>query len=163
MRLRPAILLAGVMMIGAIALSGCVRTREIKLVRYGAGNEPALRTITQSGVYRIKWKIDDKFKSAAVKPRYLTAGTPVGFETAEDGTVIAIAGEQRIRVGREPPRAQYCCWYQRWKEESRFGIEVREFVVAAVVGSAVVGGTIAALTVDAYLNQDRDRKDRYRQ
>ena len=140
-------------LIVAIATTGCVKTREYKVARYAPHGQPITQPIPRDGWYKVKWKVRDEYKGVQDTERYLTRGTPVGFETAPDGNVVAIVDEDRVLVGAVNRKAKYCCWYQKRKEPTQFAKEMQRTLtvaggVAAFTGLIVVEGVVNGLVDD---------------
>ncbi len=156
-----------VLLILASLATGCVKTREYKVARYEAGSQTLVQAVPRDGVYKVKWKVRDDYRGVDHTTRYLTRGTPVGFETAPDGSVVALVGDERVAVGEAHRRATYCCWYQKSKEQTQFAREVQEALLTTAGVTAIVGvGVIDALVDDddndcdpAYLQRQRHRRD----
>jgi hypothetical protein len=153
------------LLIGAIAVTGCVKTREYKVARYVPHAEPLTQAIPRDGWYKVKWKVRDEYEGIDHTRRYLTKGTTVGFQTSSEGNVVAIVGEARIFVGDPNPKAKYCCWYLRSKEPTQFAKEVREALAATgeVAQVIVIGGVVGAAAGVGFaeaLKSDDDDEDR---
>jgi len=147
-----------IVLIASMLLAGCVRTREYKVARYEPGAAALAQPVPRDGVYLVSWKVRERYKPVDDTARYLTKGTAVGFETAPDGNVVAILGDERLVVGEPLRKASYCCWYQKTEEPSQFAIEVTEALAVTGLGAGFVG----LIVLDAALDDDDDDDDRDR-
>jgi hypothetical protein len=143
--------------------AGCVKTRQYKVARYEAGAEPLAQLIPRDGWYKVKWKVRDEYKGVDHTARYLTAGTPVGFETSDDGTVVARVHNERTPVGEPRRKAKYCCWHHESKEPTQFAIELREALGAAgeVVQVLAIGGAVTGIAAMELFDGDDDCEPDY--
>jgi hypothetical protein len=147
------------LLIIAMLGTGCVQTRQERLARYEPGSPPIYRVIPRSGVYKVKWKFGDEYKTASGTWRYFVQGTPVGFQTQDDGTVVALAGDQKIPLGPAPRHTKYCCWYQKFEEETQFAKEIRQAAQTIVIGTVGVAGIAAFFVLEGSSNQRCDPWD----
>ena len=138
--------------------TGCVETHRYKVARYEAGSEPLAQAIPRDGWYKVKWKVKGDYRSVDDTARYLTAGTPVGFETAADGTLVALVHNERLPIGEPRRKARYCCWYHESKEPTQFAVELREALAGAgeVAQVLAVGGAITGVAALQLFDSDDD-------
>jgi hypothetical protein len=150
------------LLIGLIITTGCVKTREYKVARYEPRSQPLTQPVPRDGWYQVKWKVRDEYKGVDDTTRYLARGTPVGFETASDGNVIAIAGDERVFVGAGNRKSRYCCWYQKTEEPTQFAREVQRALTLTAGVAALTGLTIVEAVVnDLDDDDDCDHPKRY--
>ena len=138
---------------------GCMKTQRQTFAKYRPGDDPVTRTVSHSGVYKIKWTdgSSDEWRTAHFSKRLIREGDPIGFSTAPDGTVLATAGDETFPVADVPPTAKYCAWYYKHKEPTRLGRGLTTVVGAAATTALFVGLGAMALGGDS-LDDDECRE-----
>jgi hypothetical protein len=162
---HPVVLLVPLVLLPLLA-GGCMSTRTRRVARYDTGpsifavERPAPRT----GEYKVKYaRAGHDLHAAGGTKRIVGAGDPLGFMTAEDGTVVAIAGDERIPLPHLPATARYCVWSFKERGPTQFTKEVGKATDAAATVTAFAGATalIAGLVAaDVYLDSLDDKDDR---
>ena len=147
---------------------GCTQTSVARVGPYRVGGESLIRTAPATGVYSVQWRGDDIHRKVEVEGTRLVvvAGEPIGFETAADGRVVAVAGEKRLDLPALPASAKYCLWYHRFEQPSRSGEQalrvLQKTMLAVAVGALVVYGVWALLQPDDDRWFDEDDRSRGR-
>jgi hypothetical protein len=174
--MRPLWTLPAALSILPLLAGGCTSTKTRRLARFDAGRAaPVLRPAPESGVYKVKYAGPAGHDLHAVggTGRIVGEGEPIGFTTADDGTIVAVAGDDQIPLDRLPPAARYCVWSFKEKRATQFTREVGKATdtvgqAAAVAGGvALVGGLVVGnLYLDALaeeIRRDRcEERDRHR-
>lgn len=175
---RPGLTrLVAALLIVPLSAGGCTSTKTRRLARFDTGGDaPVVRPAPESGVYKVKYAGPSGHDLHAVggTGRILGEGDPIGFTTAGNGTIVAVAGGEQIPLDRLPPAARYCVWSFKEKRATQFTREVGKATdtvgqAAAVAGGvALVGGLVVGhLYLDALADEmkrerceDRDRRRR---
>ena len=156
-RFDPVIAVPSVLSVVLLALSdgGCTSTHVIRAVRF----EPvqpgeAVRRAPQSGTYKVRYAdvAGGGLRTVEGTGRIVGQGDPLGFALAEDGTVVAIAGAERIPLDDLPPTSRYCVWIAKEQRQTQFSREVGKatltvgtgFLVGALAGAEVLGAMAAS-------------------
>src|SRR5687767_9367817 len=103
-------LLVGLLLLPLLA-GGCMSTKTRRLARFDTGGDaPVIRPAPESAVYKVKYAgpIGHDLHAVGGTGRIVGEGEPIGFTTAGDGTVVAVAGDEQIPLDRLPPAARYC-------------------------------------------------------
>ena len=135
-------------------LVGCTTVHTEKVARF----TPAVATekhatIETPGVYQVRWRrtSTEKLLPVAGTSRYLPAGTPGGFGTQPDGSLVAFAGDERIPMPAGPRDAKYVSWHTRWTETTDLGDGLADFADGAgkvLIAATVVGLVFVLWTID---------------
>jgi hypothetical protein len=146
----------------AIPLAGCTTTRVDNVVRFPIEHEtPRAKSVQEAGVYKVRWTEESTKDAKPIKgtARLLQEGTKVGFEPQADGTIVAFAGDDRIRIDHLPDDAKLLVWQKREKVPTKFAIGTGEFVrgVGTVALWMVIGvGYGIALYIDSLTSDSND-------
>ena len=175
---RPLSTLLAALLIPPLLTTGCMSTKTRRLARFdtGGGASPVIRPAPASGVYKVKYAgpTGRDLRALGGTGRIVGQGEPIGFTAAEDGTVVAVAGDEQIPLDRLPPGARYCVWSFKAKRPTQFTREVGKATdtvgqaAAFAGGVALVGGLVVGhLYLDALTDEmerercdDRDRRRR---
>ena len=145
---------------------GCVATQRQKMARFRPESSAGrvARVAPDSGVYKVKWRggEGDEWKTLEGTKRIVRRGQRLGFESAPDGGVVAVAGNERFLLVGLPASAEQCAWYVKTEEETPFSKEVKQFartVAGAVATGAVFVGVVALHAAADSLSHDHDGCD----
>lgn len=141
----------------ALSAGGCTQTYKKKVASFHTENEEGLvGKVPMTGVYQVRWargKGKD-YHGVDGTEMLLYRGQSAGFETDDDGSLVAVGAERRIALTYLPDDAKYLVWYHKSKRKTHFGREVDEAldVAGKVAGTtAIVVGGAAVLVGSAYL------------
>ena len=134
----------------AVALlgSGCARTRVTMVAKYHPGAPSKVDRTPDVGVYKIKFAAGEAGQALHTlhgSKRLLGKGQPLGFVRADDGAIIAVAGEERFPA-RLPDGARFCVWYTKSEEPSTFARDLGD-TLQFVGGATLAAGLVGALVV----------------
>jgi hypothetical protein len=130
-----------------------MRTNIRRIARYTPGADPVQRRAPAPWEYKVKYAdvAGGEMKTAPGSARVVDRGEPLGFRTADDGSIIAVAGDDSFPLDAPAKRVRFCVWYGRHKEPRQFVKEVGRVAdgtaqtVGYVAGKAVEAGVNAAL------------------
>jgi hypothetical protein len=151
-----------ILLIASIFLSGCTTMRNTKVAKYPIGQPERLATITEPGIYKVRWTRHstdwDDLHPIHGTSRYMPVGTVVGFETQPDGTLVAIAGEERIVLDHLPARATLCLWHRRYEAPTQFSDSANQFLTefAKATGTVLLVAGVGWLWWIGAVNFDDD-------
>src|SRR4051812_18467235 len=93
---------------------GCTSTKLTRVARYEPGRTPAEVRLPApvSAAYRVKYAdaSGDGLRTLGGTQRIVGRGDTLGFVRAADGTLVAVAGDERIPLDKLPESARYCVW-----------------------------------------------------
>jgi hypothetical protein len=170
MRLRLARLSMAVLVSMSPILGGCTHTYQKQVSCFEPGNDKLMNVVPRTGVYSVKWtgKKSDNLRGVDGTQMLLYKGEMAGFETQENGTVVAVGGQRRIALDGLPGNVRYAVWFGRSKEQTHFGREfdkATEVAARVATGSAIVVGAGLAIGAGFYLESkygDADSQNEYR-
>lgn len=168
MSLRPiAVRMVCVAACVGLVAGGCTRTRVDMVARYHPGTPAKIDRTPDVGVYKIKFaagEAGEKLHTLHGSKRFLGKGQPLGFARADDGSAIAVAGEERFPA-KLPPGARFCVWYTKSEEPSTFARDLGDtlhYVGGATLAVGIVGALVALKIADAADDDCRHDIDRDR-
>jgi hypothetical protein len=136
---------------------GCATVHTEKVARFSpAAADEKRATVEMPGVYKVRWR---RASTDALSPvhgtsRYLTVGTTVGFEQQTDGAIVAVAGDERIRLPAGPSDAKYVMWHSTWEERTELGEGLADFADGA--GKVLIVASVVGLLFVIWTLDDRD-------
>ena len=144
----------------AALLSGCGTVHTERVAKFKPGTGIKTVRVTEPGAYQVHWKqrSSDKLHVVRETARFLRKDQTVGFEQRPDGTIIAIAGDERIPLPAPPRKAVYCMWYTKWDEPTA----LTNGTAAAIKGAgnvAAVGALVGVAAVLAVAEADTSNDD----
>jgi len=160
--IRSGVLLGLAVML--TAAGGCTSTQVFRMARFSPGQAVSeiLDPAPKSAAYRVKYALADAKRLLPLPgaKRIVSEGDPLGFVTAPDGGVVAVAGPERIPLSNLPPSTRYCVWTTTDRRETQF---TREMGKALATGIAVTADA-AVIASEAYakthgLDDDDDGDD----
>jgi hypothetical protein len=143
----------------ALAGSGCVnRTTRVAEFSTAHATTDVREPVPFGALYRVSYAPGPRQRLHDVPgtARIVSRGEVIGFTRSPEGRIIAVAGEELIRLGGLPSSARYFVWTTTKRRPSQFSREVGKatVVVAVVVALLAVGLTIAILEVAIDENED---------
>ena len=140
---------------------GCMKTSVQRIARFEPGRQPVQRHARATSVYKVRYAdvAGGKMKTVPGSGRLVSEGEPLGFREAEDGTVIAVAGDEEFPLQAPPGRVRYCVWYRRWKEPRQFAKEVGRLAQGTAEATGYLAGKTLEAGVNAALNSGGDDDD----
>jgi hypothetical protein len=161
-----------------VIAGGCTSTKLTRVARYDPGRAPAgvVREAPASAAYRVKYAdaSGTGLRTLGGTRRIVGRGDTLGFVRGPGGTLVAVAGEERIPLDKLPASARYCVWIARREQPSQFTREVGKAVgtaaVATATGAAVAGLATGAVALEIWEQklerdacaEDQPRRPRYR-
>jgi hypothetical protein len=138
----------------SLIAGGCTHTSVKQVAPYQPGEPLRVSQTPAVGIYKIKYASadDEELKTLHGSKRILGKGQPIGFERAEDGQVIAVAGYEKFPA-LLPPGARFCVWSTKTEKPSRFAQNM-DALGQAAVGTAIVGGILVLAVAAASTDDD---------
>ena len=148
----------------AAGLAGCMKTSVQRIARFEpARAEQVQRPAPAASTYKVKYAAvaGGEMKTVPRSKRLVGPGEPLGFRTAEDGTLLAVVGDEAFPLPVPADRVHHVVWYRRWKRPRQFVKEVGKVCEGAgyVAGKALEAGVSAALNGDSDDDDDCDDDD----
>jgi len=138
----------GMLICSLILAPGCARKYVAKVAPLERGkSEVVMKPAPRSGMYMVQFVANDKYiKDAGATPaRWVKKGEQVGFREDQDGTIVAIAGDNELPVVGVPARATHVMWYHKSKQPTHFGKSMsktgdllQQLMLATAVGAGAV-------------------------
>jgi hypothetical protein len=152
---------AALIVLLACGAAGCMRTSVRRIARYAPGADPVQRRAPAGWVYKVKYAdvAGGEMKTARGSARVVERGAPLGFCTAADGTLLAVAGDEIFPLDAPAERVRFCVWYTRRKEPRQFVKEVGRVAESTAGAVGYVAGKALEAGVNAALNADGDDDD----
>src|SRR5215203_5097738 len=113
----------------ACGAAGCMRADVTRVARYQPGAAPLHKAAPEDSTYTVRYATVGQRKMRTVhgSARVVERGQPLGFRTAEDGTLLAVAGDEEFPLDAPADQVRKCIWYSRRKEPRQFVKEVGRF------------------------------------
>ena len=133
----------------SMVMSGCTKTVVHRLAAYRPGEAAKVQEAPVASVYKAKvYGRDGKLHGIDGTERVLGKGQPLGFRTAQDGVVHAMAAGDSVPLALTADRK--VVWFTQYRRQTQFGKEVRkakDFAgeVASIVGILALAGGLLAL------------------
>ena len=164
--MRHACRLVVALLFLSLAAGGCMRTQTRRVARYDTGPRvfPVQRQAPETAEYKVKYAgaAGHELHAVGGTKRIVGEGDVLGFATEDDGTVVAIAGEERIPLRHLPASARYCVWSYKERGPTQFTKEVGKATDTVATVTAVAGATalVAGLVVaEVYFDSLHDKDD----
>ncbi|MEA2735381.1 MAG: hypothetical protein QOE14_1832 [Humisphaera sp.] len=120
--LRRRVLAA--VLVGSIVTSGCTRTITHQIAKYEPGKTagPTTRPVPSVAMWKVKVRErgEKEYHGIDGTERWLQQGDIVGFRTAEDGVVYAVANRDVIPLELTSEHRRVV-WYASKEKPTRFG------------------------------------------
>jgi hypothetical protein len=102
-----------------------------------------------TGVYAVRYAPvgEDETRTLEDSARVVARGQPLGFDVADDGSLLAVAGGEQFLLPLRRDDLRKCVWYCRTERSTQFAREVGKVGQGAVVvaaGAGIVAGVGAA-------------------
>ena len=152
----PVLLLLAV---ASVLSTGCASAGpKARLGRFEPDTTASLAVAPETGVYTLMWiGGDERTPPVDVTQRIVRAGGPLGFTRADDGTVIARAGDETFPIADEiPTDTGRLVWHTRGPEE---GADVGHALSSIVHGAGTVGLVAGAVVLKAIVEGGDDDDD----
>ena len=125
------------------ALAGCqVHPAPTTIVRFNPKLAPKTETTRFHGEFRLYEMTGHDTDPPASQPpivtRRLDAGQRLGFTRADDGTLVALAGNEAFPISQ-----QYYLWQMRADPGQHDSAKTSAVITTVVLGTILVGGAIA--------------------
>jgi hypothetical protein len=142
------------LLVGLCSAAGCTKSYLAGVGAYQPGHPKVMMTVPMTGIYSVRLVQDAKGGMPAVDgtETLLYQGELAGFETDDEGQVVATGGQRRIVLDKLPPGTRYCLWYHYTTRQTQFGREVDkalDFTGKALVVAGVTAGTVGMLYLAA--------------
>jgi hypothetical protein len=138
-----------------------VKTSVQRIARFEPGSQPVQRHARATSLYKVRYADlgSGRMKTVPGSARMIAEGEPLGFLTGEDGTLIAVAGDEAFPLDAPADQVRYCVWYRRWKRPRQFAKEVGKAAQGAAEATGYLAGKASEAGVSAALNSDDDDDD----
>jgi hypothetical protein len=135
-----------------------------RVVRFqpGAGEDQAVvHAAPAASSYKVKYAdaSGGALKSVPGSRRGVGRGEPLGFQTADDGTLLAVAGDETFPLEVPAGRVHHVVWCRRVQKPRQFFVETGRAAQGTLAVSGYVAGKVAEAGVRAALHLDDDEED----
>ena len=152
--------------VAALTACGCVSTKTTRVARFepAAAVDRVDRPAPKAAAYKVKFADEsgEGLRTLGGTKRIVGRGERLVFATSPDGTVIAVAGDERIVLDRLPESVRYCVWTCSEKRRTQFSREVEKAASVAGAAALLVGLGVADVMIEAALDKAIDTDDRDR-
>jgi uncharacterized membrane protein YgcG len=145
----------------AAGVAGCMKNGIERVARYqpGAGDQRSVVGVaTASSAYKVKYAdvARGELKTVRGSRRELDYGDCLGFRTADDGTLLAVAGAEVFPLDVPADRVHHVVWCRRVKKPRQFFVETGRVAQGTLEGAGYVAGKFAEAGLNAALHTDDD-------
>ena len=155
--LRPQL----VLLLIPLLLTGCTHSSVHRVARYRphVDSAPGMTVAPATGVYVVRYAPPgEEMRMLDDSARIVRQGAPLGFDVADDGTLLAVAGGEQFLLPLRRDALRKCVWYCRTEKSSQFarGVDkVGQGAVTVAAGAGVVAG-VGAVGVGAMALESLD-------
>jgi len=152
----------------AAGVAGCMKGGLQRVARFapGEGGDGAVRRpAPAASSYKVKYAdaAGGELKTVPGSKRGVGRGEPLGFQTADDGTLLAVAGDETFPLEVPAGRVHHVVWCRRVQRPRQFFVETGRAAQGTLEVSGYVAGKIAEAGVRTALhlddNEDEDCDD----
>jgi hypothetical protein len=143
----------------AAGVAGCVKNGIERVARYepGVTGGPGVEHVAPaSTVYKVKYAdvARGELKTVPGSRRGLDYGDRLGFRTADDGTLLAVAGSEVFPLDVPAARVHHVVWCRQVKKPRQFFVETGRVAQGTLEGAGYVAGKFAEAGLNAALHTD---------
>lgn len=143
------------LLVGLLYFGGCTQTQVYRLAIYAPGNEEKVQPVPESGLYKIKavGVSKDGVMTIPGTQRFLRQGDPLGFKRTDDGSILAVAGDEMFLV-TDAQSVKRLMWYRSAEVPN---VALYDFGDTVLEAAKITAGVIligALLYAEAALDHD---------
>lgn len=148
----------------AAGLTGCMKTGIERVVRFqpgGGGDQAVVHAAPEGSSYKVKYAdaSGGGLKTVPGSRRGVGRGEPLGFQTADDGTLLAVAGDETFPLGVPADRVHHVVWCRRVQRPRQFFVEAGRAAQGTLEVSGYVAEKVAEAGIRSALHLDDDKDD----